>query len=1153
MLNREVFYEDPGTRALPNLGVARVTRPDSDQEWDKLRFELSHFVSDGEYGQGLDRALSTFLNYIGQSKQPAVWVSGFYGSGKSHFLRVLEHIWTDTALPDGSTARGVTSLTQDVKDDLRDLATAGKRAGGLWAAAGTLGAGANTSVRLAFMRVLFEAAGLPSQYAPACLVIWLKQNGLYADVVDHVEKAGKSMETELKNLYVAQALPEALLAVKPDFAADAAAVRGQFKAQYPHETDIDETEMLQVMRDVLELQSTTPGQLPLTLVILDEVQQYLGDDAERTLTVDNMVQAVSSEFLGHVAFVAAGQSAMGGTSALMKLKDRFTVSVQLSDQDVEAVIRQVVLRKAPDKVSALKSALDQASGEIGSHLGGTTIAATSADGEHLVADYPILPTRRRFWEHLLRAVDRGGAHSQLRTQLGVAHEAVQSVADRPLDTVVGADFIYDKQVQGMLQSGVLTKDIYEAIEGLRGGAGQHDLGFRIAATVFMIDQLRQARSDTGVVANDTTIADLLVENLAESSASFRNQVKETLAALAEEGHLMRTDGAYALVSKVPQEWLADFHARRNAITGDSARVAGAREDAVRSAVIGAVGNLTILQGKSKTPRKVRVEFGAQSLAFDGSGVPVWVRSEWDVTEKTARQEAAALGTDSPVVTVFLPKLEADTMRTQVARRLAAQETIDSRPAPATEEGIQAKKAIETERDAAQAKIDIVVSHVVEGAKVFLGGGSDAGGPNLRPSVERAATDALVRLFPQFGIADLPASSWQTVSSRVLQGSSDALKAVSYDGPPEKHAVVKEVLAFLKASGTKGTDVRQKFMSIGYGWPQDAVDAALLVLVQSGLARAEFNGSAVGPKQLNLTQVGKLAYRPETILVTAGQRVEIRGTIGKLTDIKVASGDESAGVARFLQHMVELAGRAGGAAPLPPTPDKIFLKSLQQQTGNEQLLAFLAVKTELESVCADWNRREQLIAQRQPRWDRVRRLQVHGASLPIGQQVAPQLDAIEQNRALLDDPDPVVPLVQGLEEALRAALKSEAVAFQNARESGITELSADESFRALPEEQGKAIVTKCELGATDMPKIETDESLLRVLDQTPLSHWADRTASLQSRFERARQIAAAELEPKIVSIKAPKATLKSKSDADAYVESLRAEIMKQIDAGHPVVI
>lgn len=1151
MLNREVFYEDPGRRALPNLGVARVARPDSHQEWEKLQFELSHFVSDGEYGQGLDRVLSQFLGYVGQSKQPAVWVSGFYGSGKSHFLRVLEHIWMDTTLPDGSTARGITNLTQPIEDDLRELTSAGKRGGGLWAAAGSMLTVSDSSPRLALLKILFMAAGLPSHYGQARLVIWLKQQGMYEAVREHVETSGKSLTSELKNLYVAKTLPEAVLAVQPDLANDAAGVRGLFKAQFPEKLDIDEAEMLQTARDVLELQSTAPGQLPLTLVVLDEMQMYLGEDNDRTSAMDAMVQALQGEFEGRLAVAAAGQSAMGGTPTLMKLKDRFTVSVQLSDQDVETVIRQVVLRKAPDKVPALTSALSAVSGEIGSHLGGTNIAANSTDGEYLVADYPILPTRRRFWEHVLRAVDRGGAHSQLRTQLGVAHEAVQGVADRSLCTVVGADTIYDKQVPGMLQSGVLTRDLYEAIEGLRGGTGQRDLRFRIAATVFMIDQLRQAGSDIGVVANNTTIADLLVENLAESSASFRNTVKETLAALAEEGHLVRTDDAYGLVSKVSQEWLADFHSRRNAIVGDSARLAGAREDQVRAAVNAAIGSLTIQQGKSKTPRKVRVEFGAQPPSFDGAGVPAWVRNEWDVTERAARQEAAALGTDSPVITVLLPKLDADTTRAELARLAAAQETIDARPAPATEEGIQAKKAIETERDAARARVEDIVGRMVEGARVFLGGGSDISATGLRPSVEHAANDALVRLFPRFDIADSP--SWALVGKRVLEGSSDALKAIGYDGPPDKNPVVKEVLGFLKASGTKGTDVRQKFMGTGYGWPQDAVDAALLVLVQAGLARADDNGTPVGIKQINQSKVGKLGYRAETVVVTVAQRIEIRSTISKLAEIKVTSGDESAGVARLLQHMLEMAARSGGAAPLPPTPDVSFIKELQQQTGNDQLLAFLAAKSALESACTDWGRREQWIAQRKPRWDRVQRLKVHAGYLPVGQGLAPQLEAIQQNRALLDDPDPVVPLVQDMEEALRTALKSAVASIQKARETGIADLSADESFRGLPEERSRAIVAECGLGAADMPKVDTDESLLGALDQNPLAHWADRTAGLQSRFERARQIAAAELEPEVVAIKPPKATLKSKPEVDAYVEGFRTDIMKHIDAGHPVVI
>ena len=1151
MLNREVFYEDPGTRSLPNLGVARVAHPDSEQDWETLRFELSHFVSDGAYGEGLDRLLSTFATYVGQEKQPNYWISGFFGSGKSHFLRVLEHLWVDTKLPDGSTARDLVDVEQEVEDALQELATEGKRNGGMWAAAGSMLTVSNLNPCHALVKIVFAAAGLPNHYGAARLVIWLKQEGLYEAVEQHVVAAGKSMDGELKNLYVAQALPAAVLAQRPGLAESPAALRDLFKEQFPNKSDIEEAEMIEIVRDVLTLQSTTPGELPLTMVILDEVQMYLGEDVGRTSAMDSMVQALQGEFQGRVAVAGAGQSAMGGTQALTKLKDRFKIPVQLGDQDVETVIRKVVLRKAPDKVPDLEQALDRAAGEISRHLGGSKIAATASDGEFMVADYPILPTRRRFWEHFLRAVDRGGSHSQLRTQLAVAHEAVQAVASAPIDTVVGADFIYDKQVQGMIDGGVLTRDTQETIEKLRGGAGQRELPFRVAATVFMIDQLKQVGSDIGVKADETTVADLLVERLDASSAEFRNSVKECLASLADGGPLVQVDGVFTVVTKTSMEWRQDFVKRRSAIAGDSPRLTGAREDLVRAAVNAAIGTLTIQQGASKTPRRVRAEFGAQPPTYDGSGVPVWVRTEWDVTEKSARQDAAAAGTDNPVVHVLLPKLDAQSLNTELARWVAAQETIDARPAPTTEEGIQAKKAIESERDAAKAKVDAMVARILEGARVFLGGGADAGGANLKAAVEQAANDALVRLFPRFGVADSP--SWLAVSKRVAEGSSDALKAIGYDGPTEQHPVVKEVLASLKGSGTKGTDVRAHFVGIGFGWPQDAVDASLLVLVQGGWVRADLNGTPVSIKQLNLSQVGKASYRPEEIVVTVGQRIAVRGLISELAGIAVTSGEEGAGVVGFLQHMVELATRAGGPAPAPASPDAGVVKQLQLVSGNEQIVALLDAKDEIATLSKEWTRREKAIADRQPRYERALRLAAHARQLPMCTQFEAQLDAIKQNRLLLDEPDLVLPIVKDLEEALREALAQSKAAFEQARQAGIEELEADPVFSQLSLEQRQGIVKDCHVAATDMPAVATDEGLLAELDQTSLSQWDDRTDGLKARFERAREMAAALLAPTKVDVHPPNSMLRTKGDVDAYIEALRSEIMKHVQAGQPVNI
>ncbi len=124
--NREVFNRDPFENRIPNGGVAKISEPETDGEWDVLRYELSTFVCEGEYERGLERILDTYLKNVEEGNQPAVWVSGFYGSGKSHLVRVLEFLWKDIEFSDGATARSVASLPEGVREKLRELDTAGR-------------------------------------------------------------------------------------------------------------------------------------------------------------------------------------------------------------------------------------------------------------------------------------------------------------------------------------------------------------------------------------------------------------------------------------------------------------------------------------------------------------------------------------------------------------------------------------------------------------------------------------------------------------------------------------------------------------------------------------------------------------------------------------------------------------------------------------------------------------------------------------------------------------------------------------------------------------------------------------------------------------------------------------------------------------------
>jgi hypothetical protein len=122
MLNQDIYAKDPLANRLINNGVAEVSEDRSEAALAILRYELETFVCDGEYEKGLRKILETFLTNLGFApEQASVWISGFYGSGKSHLAKMLRALWVDVAFDDGATARSVASLPTDITDHLREL------------------------------------------------------------------------------------------------------------------------------------------------------------------------------------------------------------------------------------------------------------------------------------------------------------------------------------------------------------------------------------------------------------------------------------------------------------------------------------------------------------------------------------------------------------------------------------------------------------------------------------------------------------------------------------------------------------------------------------------------------------------------------------------------------------------------------------------------------------------------------------------------------------------------------------------------------------------------------------------------------------------------------------------------------------------------
>ena len=1144
MNNRDIYQKDPATRKLVNEGVASVNDEKTSQALAVLRYELETFVCDGQYEKGMSHILETYLKNIDQAQQPAVWVSGFYGSGKSHLVKMLRALWVDTVFEDGATARGIANLPQGITDNFRELSTQAKRHGGLHAASGTLGAGASGSVRLALLRILFKSAGLPEQYPVARFVMWLKHEGIYDQVRSHVEQNGFDWDEELDNFYVAEGLHDALVQAKPKLFSSPASCVETLNNLYPYVQDVSSDDMLKAIRQAL----TKDGKFPLTLVVLDEVQQYIGEDSQRSIDVQEAVEACSKNIGGKLLFIGTGQTAVTGTSNLKKLEGRFTIRVELSDADVDAVIRQVILAKKPEAKSPIEQIMQTNLGEISRHLAGTTIGHRQDDIPHFPQDYPILPVRRRFWENTLRVMDQTGTDSQLRNQLSMVHKVIQTNLSEPLGHVVPADYLYFDSADKLLQSRILPRKVHEKTMSWNKGSEEEQLMARACGLVFLINKLGSQNNEIGIRATIDTLADLLVENLSRGSSSLRSK----LPGLLDKCELlMKVGDEYRIQTEESAAWSDEFLSQRSALSNEAHRIEAERDDRIRKRFGEMVRKLSLTQGSSKVTRDIYPVFDAQLPTDADQRICVWVRDGWSIDENSVRADSRQAGNQSPTVFVFIPKRSADDLRRHLIDYKAASATLDKRGVPNTPEGTEARAAMETTKQTAEGKICELLEEAFSGARVFQGGGNEILGNDLQEMVLEASGNALQRLYPQFHTADHV--GWSKVYEKAQKGAPDALKAVGDEGEPAKNPVCKAILGFI-AGGKKGADIRTQFESSPYGWSRDAVDGGLQVLLVAGLIRAQDErGQTLDPKELERKTIGKVMFKVESATVTTAQRIQIRKLLQKV-GLSAKQGEELAYIPQFLQKMVELADQAGGEAPKPARSDTAPLDEIRLTAGNEQLLALYNRREELGGNIDSWTDLAERIAKRWPNWSVLKRLMAHASELQDAEVILAQVKTIEQQRQLLEEPDLVGPLIANLTQLLRDELNKLDGEYASRHAEGLKRLADDSNWQQLEPEQRYQLMSAQFLHESARPKVEVQSTsdVLTTLDNCALSMFADRVAAMPVRFDNVASGAAELCEPQAQFIQVPRRTLKTDEEIDAWVDDVKQQLKAALQNG-PIVI
>lgn len=1140
MNNRELFVLDPVENKLLNNGVAEINTDKTNDSGQRIiKYELKTFVCEGEYEQGLHRILSTYIQNINEPMQPAVWVSGFFGSGKSHMVKMLGYLWEDFEFASGETARNIKTLPTLVNDELVELSKFQKKNGKI-SIAGTLKDFPSNDIRYSFLQFFLRGLELPSQFHHFKFVHWLKQEGIYDDLKNYIEAEGRDFKKEYQNLFVSPFISKGILKIRPEFAENEFKVKDYLRANFNKVDTISREELIKTIKD--DVIPMLFDQMPCILIVLDEVQQFIGSDGNKTIDVQNLAQDLSNNFDGKLLFVATGQNSLAETPYLQPLQARFSVKVMLSDQDVETVTRKTVLEKKPSVVKDLKSLMSKASGEIARNMQNTSFAYESKDEDTLVADYPILPSTRKIWKKLLAVLDTAGTQGQLRSQLRIVDESVKKIAESKIGQLVPGDFIYEQKEQQLLQNSRLLNDTYNLIVSKKNGNAEEKLQGRILSIAFLLDQLPSDLPGGSPLSNKDIFSDLLVSDLTVSSDDFRKKVSEAVDRLVQEKLLMPIGNEYRLQTKAGQEWEKEY-------TGQVQKITAQGEDKIQSERNSRINlyyqDLTkgtrLTHGAAKVPREINVHFGSQKPVAD-TKINIWIRDGWMENEQLVLDEIRREGTDSPLSYAYVKKQRDESLKKEITKYIAAKQALEIKGIPSDAEGQQARKSMETRVEKANDEIKVLIDRITGDADIYLAGGTLVKEDSPKASVEKTLKQVMNRQFDEFRKGDH--ANWPQALNSAKNKAPNPLEKIGHKTDLNDHPVASSVLKFMGHSSHSGRDLRNNFLKAPFGWPQDAIDSIIIALVN-----AEFLSSSEDP--LVQGKIGVATFKKETHTLSVKDKITLRKMFTAV-EIPCATGEEFKKSNIFLDNLKELAGKISGDSPLPEKINTQFIEEIKFRDGNERLATILTDIKDLKTKFIDWKTNVKVVEDRLPLWEQLKQLVTFGEGDDFALMMK-EIRAIDDDRLLLQNPDLIKPLLEQATQLLNKKLNILKEDYNTEYDQRMNELQNNPFFLKLTPEQKNQILRENQLLSKPEINEYNSQALLNSLNKTSLDAWKTKISALGSQFDNALSQAVILLEPKAESFSMPRKTLSSQSEIDDYIDELKTSLNEVLKNAKSIIL
>ena len=536
----------------PINGVVKADQLDESSVWQ----ELEEFVVTKELDQHLRRFFSSYCEAMDKTGDPdvagriGVWVSGFFGSGKSHFLKVLSYLLNnETHTHDGQTRRAVEFFDPKIKDamllgDIRRAVAshtdvilfnidskADNRAG-------------RDAILAVFLKVLNELAGYSGDHPHiAHMERYLEGKGGLGIFHDAYRTLTSTHWTEERDAYafnrdeVIKALAHTLRQSEQSCEKWIDGAEGNFALTIEN--------FCKWVQDYLD----SRGEDHRIVFLVDEVGQFIGTDPHLMLNLQTITEELGTVCMGRAWVVVTSQEdidavlgEMQGTRAndFSKIQGRFRTRLSLSSANVDEVIQERLLAKREEVRADLKAEYAKQGDILKNQLSFKDVGTTFPqfrDADDFVRDYPFAPYQFKLLQKIFESIRKAGATGLHlaqgeRSLLDAFQHAGQSVSNMEVGILVPLYRFYPS-IESFLDT-----TVKRTIDQARDNASLEDFDTRLLKVLFLIRYVDEVKG------NVDNLVTLCLDQIDADRLALRKNIEACLQRLERETLVNRSGDTY---------------------------------------------------------------------------------------------------------------------------------------------------------------------------------------------------------------------------------------------------------------------------------------------------------------------------------------------------------------------------------------------------------------------------------------------------------------------------------------------------------------------------------------------------------------------------------------------------------------------------------